>query len=67
MIDIVQKIINESIDEINDFLPQDNQLTKDEDQLLYGSNGVLDSMAIINFCLMVGEVCRRVFKENKSY
>lgn len=66
MIDIVQKIINESIDEINDFLPQDNQLTKDEDQLLYGSNGVLDSMAIINFCLMVEEKFAEEFSKKIS-
>ena len=47
MIDVIQNIINESIDEINDFLPLDNQLTTDEGQLLQGSSGILDSMAII--------------------
>ena len=66
MIDIVQKIINESIDEINDFLPLGSQLTTDDDQLLYGSSGILDSMAIINLCLMVEEKFAEGFSKKIS-
>ena len=66
MRDVIQNIINESIDEINDFLPQDSQITKDDDQLLYGTNGVLDSMGIINFCLMVEEKFAEVFSKEIS-
>tara|TARA_B100000989_G_C19518918_1_gene463109 strand:- start:1783 stop:2082 length:300 start_codon:yes stop_codon:yes gene_type:complete len=66
MRDVIQNIINESIDEINDFLPQDSQITKDDDQLLYGTNGVLDSMGIINFCLLVEEKFAEVFSKEIS-
>ena len=62
----IQKIINESIDEINDFLPQDNQLSKNEDQLLYGANGFLDSMGIINFCIIVEEKFAEIFSKKIS-
>lgn len=59
----IQNIINQSIDEMNDFLPKENQLTNNEEQLLYGANGLLDSMGIINFCLIVEEKFAEIFSK----
>ena len=44
----VQRIVFDTIDEINEQLPQENQLIKAEDTILVGKNGELDSLGLVN-------------------
>jgi len=46
--DILQAIYN-SIDEINETLPKSRQLIKEESTPIFGADGNLDSLALVNF------------------
>jgi acyl carrier protein len=45
----IQSIVFDSIDEINEQLPQGKQLAKSEETILIGKNGQLDSLGLVNF------------------
>lgn len=44
----VANALGESIDEVNEQLPADRQIAKDEQTPLFGENGVLDSLGLVN-------------------
>ena len=51
-----QKITNlvfSVIDEINKELSKDDQIIKSLDSVIYGSNGQLDSLGLVNFVVAV--------------
>jgi acyl carrier protein len=45
----IQQLIYEVVDEINAKLPEDEQLTKEPETLLYGEEGNLDSLGLVIF------------------
>ena len=45
----VTQIIFETVDEINKNLAQDKQLEKSELTILFGKDGILDSLGLVNF------------------
>jgi len=51
----IKKILNEVINEINELLPKKNELSLNESELLYGKNSKLDSVALVNFILILEE------------
>tara|TARA_B100000963_G_C22412543_1_gene573893 strand:+ start:137 stop:415 length:279 start_codon:yes stop_codon:yes gene_type:complete len=51
----IKKILNEVINEINEILPANNPLTPQDSELLYGKNSKLDSVALVNFILILEE------------
>ena len=55
--------IEESVDLINKQLPKDKNISKEEDFEILGKNRNFDSMALINFVLMIEE---KLKKENSS-
>ena len=51
----LDKIINDSVDSINKQLPKEKNISKVEDFEILGKNSNFDSMALINFVLIVEE------------
>ena len=49
------KIIFTSIDEINKILPNEQQLEKTNDTILFGDSGKLDSIGLINLIVAIEE------------
>lgn len=49
----VVRLIFETIDEMNDFLPPGGQLQKSMETHLLGRQGKLDSLALVNFIVML--------------
>ena len=49
----VQKVIYDSIDELNQQLSEDDRLIKSSDTKLFGSNSKLDSLGLVSFIVMV--------------
>ncbi len=47
----LQKAIEKSLEEINDFLPLENQLEISSDEILIGPEGILDSLSTATFLL----------------
>lgn len=47
--EIANKIINSAIEEFNEFLDSKSKLVSDNDEVLIGPNGKLDSLGIIMF------------------
>ena len=45
----VTQIIFNTVDEINKSLAQDSQLEKSEQTILFGKDGLLDSLGLVNF------------------
>ena len=52
-------IFNESVDEINKQLPKENKIQKEDDFEILGSNSNFDSMALINFVLLIEEKLKK--------
>lgn len=48
MRDKIIKVIYEAVDDLNQSLPENNKLEKSLDQELYGMNGELDSLGLVN-------------------
>lgn len=46
-------IIYSAIDEINQDLPKKNQLGKDPDENIFGDNGKLDSLGLVNLIVAI--------------
>ena len=62
-----QKIINlvfSVIDEINKELSKDEQIIKSLDSVIYGSNGQLDSLGLVNFVVAVEQKIEDVFEKS---
>lgn len=49
------KILFTSIDEINNILPNEQQLEKSNDTVLFGDSGKLDSIGLINLIVAIEE------------
>lgn len=47
----LQKAIEKSLEEINDFLPVENQIEISSDEILIGPEGILDSLSTATFLL----------------
>lgn len=47
----LEKAIEKSLEEINDFLPIENQLEISSDEILIGPEGILDSLSTATFLL----------------
>ena len=61
-----QKITNlvfSVIDEINKELSKDDQIIKSLDSVIYGSNGQLDSLGLVNFVVAVEQKSEAVFEK----
>ena len=48
MRDEIIKVIYDAVEELNQQLPENNKLEKSLDQELYGMNGELDSLGLVN-------------------
>jgi D-alanine--poly(phosphoribitol) ligase subunit 2 len=62
-----QKIINlvfSVIDEINKELSKDEHIIKSLDSVIYGSNGQLDSLGLVNFVVAVEQKIEDVFEKS---
>jgi len=55
----LNNIFNESVDEINKQLPKENKIQKEDDFEILGSNSNFDSMALINFVLLIEEKLKK--------
>lgn len=53
---IITSIITDAIKELNLILAPEDQIVIDSETILYGKNGVLDSMGIINLTVIVEEM-----------
>ena len=49
----VQKLIYDSIDELNQQLSEDDRLIKSSETKLFGSNSKLDSLGLVSFIVVV--------------
>lgn len=61
-----EKVLNAilaSIDEINVNVPEEGQLSKSQDTVLFGSGGKLDSLGLVNFILTVEDKIEEEFGE----
>lgn len=55
----LDNIFNESVDEINKQLPKGNKIQKEDNFEILGSNSNFDSMALINFVLLIEEKLKK--------
>lgn len=53
IINIIEKIIFSSIEEINAQLPSERQLAKSAKTVLFGKNGQLDSLGLVNLLVII--------------
>ncbi|MFA5597807.1 MAG: hypothetical protein WDA26_09585 [Pusillimonas sp.] len=58
---IITSIITDAIKELNLILAPEDQIVIDSETILYGKNGVLDSMGIINLTVIVEEMIYEKF------
>ncbi len=54
--DEIRKIIYEVIDEINQNLPKKRQLEKKPEEILFGREGKLDSLGLVNMIVAIEDV-----------
>ena len=52
-IDKIEKTIFKAVDEINNQLSNNQQLTKSAKTVLYGKNGQLDSLGLVNLLVII--------------
>lgn len=52
----IVEVIYKAIDSVNIMLPADRQLAKGEGTVLFGKNGMLDSMGLVSFVLDVEQI-----------
>ena len=62
----LDKIINSSIDEINKQLPSDKKVDKKSNFEIFGPKSKFDSMALINFVLLIEDRLKKEKIENKN-
>ena len=55
----LDKTINDSVDTINKQLPKEKNISKEEDFEILGKNSNFDSMALINFVLIIEEKLKK--------
>ena len=60
----IQDTIYTAIEDLNKILPDSNQLDKSNDTMLYGQEGKLDSLGLVNFIVAVEQKIEQKF--NKS-
>ena len=53
------ELIFEAFDEINPLLPEDKKLEKNIKTEIYGANGILDSLGLVNFIVIMEEILER--------
>ena len=53
MKEMIEKIIQRSLDEVNDLLERKIQSPKDDQTPLYGREGVLDSLSLVNLIVSI--------------
>ena len=58
MVDL-NNIFNESVEEINKQLPKENKIQKEDNFEILGSQSNFDSMALINFVLLIEEKLKK--------
>ncbi len=58
----IEKIIFNSIDEINDQLPEKQQLLKSSKTVLFGKDGKLDSLGLVNLLVIIEQNIDDEFK-----
>lgn len=63
----VKKIINDSIDEANSLNGKEFQINKNENKILIGENGYLDSLSYLNFMLAVEQKLNEILNKNISF
>lgn len=51
----VLQLIFDVIDEMNDSLPSDQQVAKDPERILFGKEGQLDSLGLVELVVAVGD------------
>ena len=49
----IENLLFSTVKEINTQLPKEKQLTKSSNTVLFGNNGKLDSLGLVNFLVMV--------------
>ncbi|PYK45394.1 MAG: hypothetical protein DME46_04360 [Verrucomicrobia bacterium] len=54
-------IIYQSLDEVNEQLPNEARIQKSPDAALVGGDGGLDSLGVVNFVALVEEKCARKY------
>ena len=63
-IDKIDKIIFKAVDEINIQLSNNKQLTKSSKTVLYGKNGQLDSLGLVNLIIIIEQNIEDEFDKN---
>lgn len=58
----ISSIITAAIDELNSILAPEDRIVLDSKTVLYGNNGVLDSMGIINLTVIIEE---KIYEKSK--
>jgi acyl carrier protein len=59
--DKISQVIYKALDEINQMLPQDQQIKKSPDTVLFGKAGKLDSLGIVNLIVTVEQEIEEAF------
>ncbi len=57
----INETIYNALDEINQFLPDENKIEKKEDTVLYGANSRLDSLGLVNLIVAVEQAIQDEF------
>ena len=57
----IREAVYRALDEVNELLPSDEQLTKSPETLLAGEQGGLDSMSVVNLVLATEDAVEAAF------
>ena len=60
----IEETIFKAIDELNDQLSEENQLTKSSETVLYGKNGHLDSLGLVNLLVIIEQNIEDKFNQS---
>ena len=63
----LQKAIENSLQEINDFLPNEKQIEISSDEILIGPKGILDSLSTATFLLELENQYTQLTGENVDF
>lgn len=56
-------LIYKAIDEFNEITSSESRLEKDEQKVIFGMNGKLDSLGLVNFIVILEEILEQEFPE----
>lgn len=62
--DEILKTVYSAIDEINDTLPKNKHLEKKEETIIFGTDGKLDSLGLVNFIVNVESLIYDKFEKS---